>query len=65
MNTHTPIRIVRLVVLNSGRIRLMLGGHVCGTYQSWKHWFANGISAYADSDYVIVHCVRGSEWAND
>lgn len=61
----TMTRVIHLVVLNSGRIRVMFGGVVGSTYDSWHHWFQNGITAYADGDFVLVHCVRGTTWAND
>lgn len=59
------LRTIRLVVLNSGKIRVMFGGVVGCTFNSWHHWFQNGITAYAEGDMVFVHCVRGTSWAND
>ena len=54
---HTPNTFnlhVTLVVLPSGQIQLYCTGEKSTLYQSWAHWFANGISSFVPGEVVKV-----------
>ena len=56
-HTRNPIR---LDVLPSGQVQLSFAGIQATRYDSWRHYFAAGISAYADADLIRVTAARAA-----
>ncbi len=54
MTTNTCNLHVTLAVLDSGKIQLYCTGEKSTLYDSWKHWFANGISAFVLGEVIKV-----------
>lgn len=49
-----PTRDILIVVSPAGGIQPYFGGVKGQSYQSWKHFFACGIAAFADGDVLRI-----------